>query len=81
MNSVTITTTRHAVEELRKLARSRRVAFMRAAKHPLPGQRRDVEKHLATAAQWSQVEEECAAAIANALAPPVSEPVGSSEAT
>ena len=61
---VTLTTSREAAEELQKLARSRKRAFLTLANSPLPGQRRHAEKRKAQAAEWEQVEGDCAKALA-----------------
>ena len=64
MNPVTLTTSRDAIEELLKLARSRKRALLTLANSPLAGQRRHAEKRKAQAAQWEQVEGDCAKALA-----------------
>lgn len=63
MNSVILTTSREAVEELQKLAKSRKRALLSLANSPLVGQRRHAEKRKEQAAAWAQVEGDCVLAL------------------
>ena len=55
-DTLSVTLPRYALDELEKLARSRKRALLSLANSPLPGQRRHAEKRRGEAANWAIVE-------------------------